>query len=532
MDDLGESARDRPPRRGRARNRMAGNRRGGPRGSGAAADPVAQQPWRQPRNPYRPVGALSADHVEAIHEASLAILEDIGLDILSDEARSILRAAGASVEAKSERVRFDRGLVDSVLGTAPERFTLHARNPERSLTVGGDWVAYCAVASAPNAADLDNGRRPGNRADFRNFVKLIQSLNVIHLSGGYTVEPLDIHPSVRHLECLSDFVTMTDKVFHAYSLGRERIRDGIEIARIARGIDDATLEREPSLLTIVNTNSPLKLDDPMCGGIIEMARRNQVVVLTPFTLAGAMAPVTLAGALAQQNAEALAGLVLSQSVRPGAPFVYGGFTSNVDMKSGAPAFGTPEYMKAALAGGQLARRYRLPYRSSNVCAANAVDAQAAYESVFSLWGAIMGGVNILKHGAGWMEGGLQASFEKMVLDADLLQMVSAFLDPIEVSGATLALDAIAEVGPGGHFFGAAHTMARYRDAFYSPLLSDWRNYESWQEAGSPDAAVKANRVWKALLEAYEPPPLDPAIGDELAAFVAHRKEQGGAPTDF
>jgi trimethylamine--corrinoid protein Co-methyltransferase len=355
---------------------------------------------------------------------------------------------------------------------------------------------------------------------------------VIHLSGGYTVEPMDIHPSVRHLECLSDFVTMTDKVFHAYSLGRERIRDGIEIARIARGIDDATLDLEPSLLTIVNSNSPLKLDDPMCGGIIEMARRNQVVVLTPFTLAGAMAPVTLAGALAQQNAEALAGLVLSQSVNPGAPFVYGGFTSNVDMKSGAPAFGTPEYMKAALAGGQLARRYRLPYRSSNVCAANTVDAQAAYESVFSLWGAVMGGVNILKHAAGWMEGGLQASFEKMILDADLLQMVSSFMEPIAVDDPALGLDAIREVGPGGHFFGAAHTMERYADAFYSPILSDWRNYESWQEAGSPDAYGKANRVWKALLDAWEPPPLDPAVRDELDAFVTRRKEEGGAPTDF
>ncbi len=526
-----------PARRGRTRRRRANGhashrRHAGGRSGAGSVNAVSQLPWKQPRNAYRPVEALSADAVEEIHEASLSILEEIGLDILSEEARSILRAAGADVEAGSDRVRFERGLVESVVGRAPEKFTLHARNPDRSLTIGGHWVAFCAVASAPNTADMDRGRRPGNRTDFRNFVKLIQTLNIIHLSGGYTVEPLDIHPSIRHLECLSDIVTMTDKVFHAYSLGRERIRDGIEIARIARGIDDATLDREPSLLTIVNTNSPLKIDDPMCSGIIEMARRNQVVVLTPFTLAGAMAPVTLAGALAQQNAEALAGLVLSQSTRPGAPFVYGGFTSNVDMKSGAPAFGTPEYMKAALAGGQLARRYRLPYRSSNVCAANSVDAQAAYESVFSLWGAIMGGVNVLKHGAGWMEGGLQASFEKMILDADLLQMVASFLEPIAVDVATLALDAIREVGPGGHFFGAAHTMARYSDAFYSPILSDWRNYESWQEAGRPDAAGKANRVWKALLADYEAPPLDPAIRDELAAFVGRRKEEGGAPTDF
>ena len=252
----------------------------------------------------------------------------------------------------------------------------------------------------------------------------------MHVWGGYPVEPVDIHASVRHLDALFDMLTLSDKPIHAYSLGRERNRDGIEMARIARGIDDETLEREPSLFTIINSSSPLRLDTPMLEGVIQMARRNQVVVLTPFTLAGAMAPVTLAGALAQQNAEALAGLVLAQTARPGSPFVYGGFTSNVDMKSGAPAFGTPEYMKTAIIGGQLARRYGLPYRSSNANAANSLDAQAAYESVFSLWGAIMGGVNLLMHGAGWMEGGLQASFEKMVLDADLLGMVAEFLRPL------------------------------------------------------------------------------------------------------
>ena len=259
------------------------------------------------------------------------------------------------------------------------------------------------------------------------------------------------------------------------------------MARIARGIDEETLEREPSLFTVINSSSPLRLDTPMLEGVLQMARRNQVVVLTPFTLAGAMAPVTLAGALAQQHAEALAGLVIAQTARAGSPFVYGGFTSNVDMKSGAPAFGTPEYMKTAIIGGQLARRLGLPYRSSNANAANSLDAQAAYESVFSLWGAIMGGVNLMMHGAGWMEGGLQASFEKMMLDADLLDMVAEFLRPTKVDVEELALEAMQEVGPGGHFFGAAHTQSRYRDAFFAPMISDWRNYESWREAGSPTA---------------------------------------------
>jgi trimethylamine--corrinoid protein Co-methyltransferase len=511
----------------------SGGRRG--RRGGGDADTVAavEQPaWRQPRNPYAPVAAVSADELEAIHLASLQVLEEIGIDVLNAEAKSILKDAGADVAPDGDRVRFDRGLVEQVIGKPPAEFTLHARNPDHSLKIGGAWIANCAVGSAPNAHDMEGGRRPGNSADFLNLVKLIQQLNIVHIIGGYPVEPLDRHPSTRHLDCLSDFVTMTDKVFHAYSLGRERILDGIEIARIARGIDDETLEREPSLMTIINSNSPLKLDEPMCGGIIEMARRNQVVVLTPFTLAGAMAPVTIAGAVTQQNAEALAGLVLSQNVRPGAPFVYGGFTSNVDMKSGAPAFGTPEYMKSALLGGQLARRYGLPYRSSNVCAGNTVDAQAAYESVFSLWGATMGGVNILKHAAGWMEGGLQASFEKMVLDADLLQMVAAFLTPLEVNDDTMAIDAMREVGPGGHFFGAAHTMERYATAFYSPMLSDWRNYEAWQEAGSPTAYQKANRLYKQLLVEYEEPPVDDAVREELEAFVARRKEEGGAPTDF
>ena len=275
------------------------------------------------------------------------------------------------------------------------------------------------------------GGGPAISRDFQNFIRLGQSFDSIHFWGGYPVEPVDIHASVRHLEALFDMLTLSDKPIHAYSLGRERVLDAIEMVRIARGLDDETLEREPSLFTVINSSSPLRLDTPMLEGVIQMARRNQVVVMTPFTLAGAMAPVTLAGALAQQHAEALAGLVMTQVARPGAPFVYGGFTSNVDMKSGAPAFGTPEYMKTAIVGGQLARRLGLPYRSSNANAANSLDAQSAYESVFSLWGAIMGGVNFLMHGAGWMEGGLQASFEKMVLDADLLAMVAEFLRPLQ-----------------------------------------------------------------------------------------------------
>jgi trimethylamine--corrinoid protein Co-methyltransferase len=289
---------------------------------------------------------------------------------------------------------------------------------------------------------------------------------------------------------------------------------------------------EPSLFSIINTNSPLKLDTPMLQGILEMSSRNQVICVTPFTLAGAMAPVTVSGALVLQNAEALAGLAMVQTVRKGAPFIYGGFTSNVDMKSGAPAFGTPEYMKACMLGGQLARRYSLPYRTSNTCAANAVDAQAAYESVFSLWGVTMGGGNMVMHAAGWMEGGLVASFEKFVLDCDLLQMVTEFLKPLDTSDDALGIEAVREVGPGGHFFGATHTLARYTNAFYAPMISDWRNNQQWAAAGKPEAAQKANAVWKQALQEYREPPMDPAIREELDAFVERRKREGGAPTDF
>lgn len=486
----------------------------------------------QPRLPFAPVPAVSADELEAIHAASLTILEEIGMDFLHPEARAILKAAGADVDPGSERVRLDRGLVESKLGLAPESFTLHARNPERSVVLGAGRVAFASVASTPNVADRAGGRRPGNIADFRDLIRLGHGLDAVHLWGGYPTEPADVHASVRHLDALFDMLTLSDKAIHAYSLGRERIRDGIEMARIARGIASETLDREPSLFTIINSSSPLRLDGPMLEGIIQMARANQVTVLTPFTLAGAMAPVTVVGAVAQQNAEALAGLVFAQTVRPGSPFVYGGFTSNVDMKSGAPAFGTPEYMKSALLGGQLARRYRVPYRSSNACAANTLDAQAAYESVFSLWGAVMGGANLIMHGAGWMEGGLHASFEKMVLDADLLDMVAAFLTPLVVDDDTLALDAVREVGPGGHFFGCGHTQARYRDAFFAPMISDWRNYETWREAGAPTAYDTAERLYRERLARYEAPPMEPAIREELEAFVARRKAEGGAPTDF
>ncbi len=508
-------------------------RRGGRAGKRAGASSAFEQPpFRQLKNPFAPTRLVSDDELESIHLASLKVLSEIGVDVLHEGARKIMKEHGADVREGSERVHFDSGLILELIAHAPPEFTIHARNPAHNVRFGGNNLVISQMASAPNCSDIDQGRRPGNRVDFRNFLRLAQMHNILMTTGGYPVEPVDIHPSVRHLECIRDLATLTDKVFHIYSLGKERNVDGIEIARIARGISREQLQDEPSVYTIINTNSPLKLDVPMMEGIIQMSGAGQVVIVTPFTLAGAMAPVTVAGALVQQNAEALAGISFTQMVKKGAPVGYGGFTSNVDMKSGAPAFGTPEYMKAQIAGGQLARRYHLPYRTSNTCAANAVDAQAAYESVFSLWGAIQSGGNFILHGAGWLEGGLRCSYEKTILDIDLLQMVAEFLTPLDLSDEALAVDAIRSVGPGGHFFGTQHTQDRYRTAFYAPIISDWRNFETWAEAGSPTAVEKANRVWKERLASYEKPYMDPAIEEELDAFVEKRRLEGGAPTDF
>jgi trimethylamine--corrinoid protein Co-methyltransferase len=505
------------------RHRREGTRR-------PTATGIQQQARIKSKRAFPPVNLLSADEIESIHRASLKVLSEIGMDFMLPEARELLKKAGAKIVG--ERVRFDPAMVEELVAHAPSSFTVHARNPERNLQIGGDHIAFGTVGSPPNCHDMEGGRRTGNREDFRKFIKLAEHFNAIDFCSGYPVEPIDVHASVRHLEVLRDVCQLTDKPFVAYSLGIERVMDALEIARLSRGISQEQFEREPTLMSVVNTNSPLKLDGNMLIGMTELSKRNQVICVTPFTLAGAMAPITLAGALVEQNAEALAGIAYCQLVKPGAPVIYGGFTSNVDMKSGAPAFGTPEYMKTTLIGGQLARRYNIPFRTSNTNAANTVDAQAAYESVFSLWGLTMGGGNYIMHGAGWMEGGLVASFEKFVLDCDLIQMVKEFLKPIEITDESLAVEAIRDVGPGGHFFGTAHTLARFTDAFYAPMISDWRNYQQWSAAGSPDALKRANQLYKQALNEYQAPKFDPAHKEALDDFVNRRIREGGVPTDF
>lgn len=514
-----------------ARSRSRRGRRGG-RKQLAVTSGWQQKAFAQPLRGYPAVDLASTEAIELIHQASLELLAETGIRVLHDGARQIMREEGAEVDDATGQVRFAAELIEQKLSTIPASFTLHARNSEHDINVGGNKLFFALMASAPNCSCLDQGRRTGNQRDYQNLLKLGQMHNIVHTLGGYPVEPIDVHASVRHLDCVRDFLTLTDKSYCIYSLGHERVMDAIEMTRIAHGLSSDELLERPSLFTIINTNSPLQLDIPMMQGIIDMSSHNQPVVITPFTLSGAMAPVTIPGALVLQNAEALAGLCFSQMVRPGAPAMYGGFTSNVDMQSGAPAFGTPEYMKAQHVGGQLARRYNVPYRTSNVCAANTVDAQAAYESVFSLWGAINSGGNLLMHGAGWMEGGLCCSYEKLILDIDLLQMVAEFLTPMDFSEDELGLRAINDVGPGGHFFGTDHTQERFKTAFYAPVLSDWRNFESWQEAGQPTALQKANKIWKARLADYEAPMMDAGRREELIDFVDRRKAAGGVKTDF
>ena len=491
------------------------------------ANQLAQPPWRAVRNPFKPVDLLSEEQVERIHQASLAVLRDMGVEFMSDEALDVLERAGADVDRDTQIVRFDPDLVLESIAKAPAEFDVEPRNPERSFHVGGDHMVFTLVSSAPNINDIDNGRRPGTYEDQCNLIRLEQSLNVIQSAAITPVEALDMPVHSRHLDLIYAYLTLSDRSFSARAIGRQRIVDAIEMAAIATGIDRDEFAAKPRLMTNVNVNSPRRMDAELLLGAMEMMDHVQPVAVTPFTLAGAMSPVTLAGSLTQQNAEALAVLAFMQIYRPGTPVIYGGFTSNVDMKSGAPAFGTPEYVKATIAGGQLARRYRLPYRASNVNAANSVDAQAAYESMMSLWACMMGGVNLVWHGAGWLEGGLASSYEKVILDADMIGMMVEIMSPLLVDDDTLALEAIEDVGVAGHFFGTEHTIARYESAFFVPLLSDWRNFENWTDGGSPNATQHANRIWKQLLDEYQQPAMPTDRLEQLDAYMTRRKREIG-----
>ena len=503
--------------------RVEGRRRQAGRPSGG----VPQRAFGQVERGMPPVRVISNDQVAAIHAAALRVLAEQGMRVLLPRARDLFAGAGAQVQG--ETVRFDTALIEALLQTVPGEFMLEARNPAKSLRLGGGFCAYASVGGPAYVMCNDKGRRDGSFAEMRDFLRLVQALNVIHQEGGGPFEPLDLPANTRHLDIYHAQIRYLDKSWQTQTLGHARTMDGIEMAAIMLGTTPEGLRDRPVLLGIINTNSPLQLDIPMAEGLIALAEHGQVNVITPFTLAGAMAPVTVAGALVLQHAEAMVGIALTQIVRPGVPVMYGGFTSNVDMRSGSPAFGTPEYAKAAQASGQLARHIGVPFRSSNVTAANEVDAQAAYESQMALWGALTGGANLLEHAAGWLHGGLTASFEKLILDAEMLQMMDAYFEPLLTGPGELALDAILEAGAGGHFFGTAHTMERYETAFHAPMLSNWDNHPNWLQKGSVDARARANTIWKDLLTQAEDPPLDAGIDEALTAFVTRRKAEGGAP---
>ena len=493
----------------------------------ARPDAVAQTPWSQLVYNHAPVEIISADAVEDIHEAALRILAEIGTTVLCPSARQAYADAGFDVDHGSGCVRFDPAGVMEMLSTAPETFTLAARDPGKSLSVGGDWGLFCSVGGPVYCMDLESGRRRGSYAEMCDFLKLVQGLNVLHQEGGGGFEALDLPAETRHLDLFYAQATLLDKNWQPWNVGRAQTMDALRMAALALETDLEGLRDRPVFTGVVNTNSPLQLDIPMAEGLMTLAAHGQAAIVTPFTLSGAMSPVTLAGALAQQHAEAMAAMALTQIVRPGAPVVYGGFTSNVDMKTGSPAFGTPEYVQAAQVSGQLARHLKLPFRSSNVTTANTTDAQAAYESMMALWGATSGRAHIVMHAAGWLGGGLTTSFEKLILDAEMLQMMQAYHRPLTVDRETLALDAIREVGPAGHFFGTAHTLGRYRDAFYSPMVSNWDSYDAWREKGSKPAEQRANEIWKSLLADYVQPPIDPGVDEALRDYRDRRKRESG-----
>ncbi len=460
--------------------------------------------------------------MERILLAAYRVLEEAGLEIRNPAARDIYRRHGAIVDDETQIVRLGRDIVDAQLALAPASFELRSRNPQRHLHVGGNVVNFGPVSGAPNISDLERGRRYGDLEGFRNILHLTQALGILHWQGGIVVEPMDIPVPVRHLSIFQAHIECSDIVWGARGVGGVQAEDAVAMSAIEHGCTIEELAARPTLLSITNVNSPRRVDAEILDNIMVMARHGQCVIITPFTLMGAMAPITLAGALVQQTAEALGVIALCQMLRPGAPCVMGGFTSNVDMRTGSPAFGTPEYVHAVIAGAQIGRRLNLPVRTSSVNASPVVDAQSTWETAFSLQAAILSHSHLINHAAGWLEGGLTASLEKIIVDAEMIRNWEAILRPVSFDDDDLGVEAIKGVAAGGHFFGAAHTLARYEKAFYRPLLSDWSNFENWTDAGSRNATQRATAMWKKLLAEHVPPPLDPAIREAIEAYVARR----------
>jgi len=498
------------------------SRRRGTRTTGGGARTANYQYLK---NPFNPPAPYSADRIQAMHEAALDLLENKGMKILLPEARDLFRAAGASVD--EQMVYIGREIVESALATAPKRIDAYGGAPHRQVRLQQGWINYMAGSGAPNCSDRIRGRRPGSERDWRELITLHQHYDVLTMLGPM-IEPQDVPINLRHYVQLEAQLTLSDKLPFGYARGQAQSLETFELLAAYRGLDETDFRKTPSIYTIVNTNSPRQLDKPMAQGLIDYARYGQIGVVTPFCLMGAMAPVTIAGALVLSHAEALSAIALMQLAKPGAASVYGAFVSNVDMRSGSPAFGTPEQVQANLVAGQMARLIGLPWRCASGSAANANDAQAAHETQAGSWGATLAGCSMLIHSAGWLEGGLVQSYEKMLTDLDMVMLLAELCREVPEDDGDLALDALDTIEPGGHFFAAEHTMQRYQSAFHTPQLSDWSNHGAWEDAGSKTVDERATERWQALLANPKSPELMEGRVEELRARIAQLTANGGA----
>ncbi|HEY3229343.1 MAG TPA: trimethylamine methyltransferase family protein [Roseiflexaceae bacterium] len=463
---------------------------------------------------------LGQEGLERLHNASMRILAEFGIDFYDEEIRAILKTHGA--EVRGDTVFFDAALIEKYVALAPRQFTQLARNPEHSVVLGSNQIVFAPVYGPPFVQDLDRGRREATLADFQNFIKLAYLSPYIHHSGGTVVEPTDEPVSTRHLEMIYSHIKYSDKAFMGSVTAGPNAADSVAMAEIVFGSD--TIREHPALLSLINVSSPRRYDERMLASIKVYARARQALIITPFILAGAMGPTTIAGTVAQQNAEALAGIALTQMIEPGTPVVYGSFLTNIDLQSGAPVFGSPESQLGLYISAQMARRYGLPFRGGGMFSSSKLpDAQAGYESIMVMLPTIMARTNFVLHAAGWLENGLVSGYEKFVLDCEILGMLHTWARGVDLSDEGLAFDAIAEVPPGGHYLGTAHTMRHFRDAFYRAELFDYNSDEQWQLNGAEDSYVRANKKVKQLLASYEPPPLDPAIDEALHDYITRRK---------
>jgi len=504
-------------------NRRSSKRRR--RSATGNAKPVRAPNYRQLRHPFKPQTVFSDDEVQNIHNTALRVLQELGLKILLPEAREIFAAAGARVV--DDMVFIGRDIVKAALQSAPASIRMRAANPAREQVYEDGAMLFSPGSGCPNATDFLRGRRPGSLRDFEETTKLVQSFDVMHKLGP-CVEPQDIPIHLRHYEMVRTQLEFSDKLLFVYARGRGQVRESFEMIRLALNLSDDDFLDGVWATTIINSNSPRMLDQPMAQGIIDFARAGQMAVITPFCLAGAMAPITVAGALTLQHAEALAGITLAQLARTGAPVSYGGFSSNVDMKSGSPAFGTPEHVKMQIGGGQLARHIGLPWRSATGAASNVADMQAANETQMAMWGALQANATLTVHSAGWLEGGLSFGYEKFINDIEVLQMLAEMCVKPVANDAEIGFDALADVQPGGHFFATQHTMDRYQTAFYTPLVSDLNNFGAWEDAGAKTSTDRASVVWQQVLADYQQPPTGAEAAGRLQSYIAEHTKAGGA----